>query len=127
MHFYICVGANAKRTMGEAQAQRESVKTSLKEIRNNIEALWLKLNRHTVKLQNAKAKYNELHEEQLRIQSSMQQLKQLEDRKKELYTREVTWGETVEKLRRDLSEAEDQLNDAARQLERTKVRSLQCP
>lgn len=121
--FYIWIGANTGRTIEEAQTQRESLKTSLREIRNNIEALRLKLNKHTEKLQDARAGYNELHEEQLRIQTDMQKLKHLEDKKKELYTREVTLGETVEKLRRDLLEAEDQLDSGAQQLEKTKV----CP
>lgn len=123
--YSMTAGANTGRTIEEAQAQRDTLKSSLRELRNNIEGLHLKLNKHTEKLQNARTSYNELHEEQLRIQADMQKLKHLEDKKKELYTREIAFVEMVEKLRRDLSEAEDQLDLATQQLEKTKVRSLQ--
>lgn len=122
MSFHVCVGANTERTIEEAQAQRESLKTSLRETRNNIEALQLKLNKHTEKLQDTRTRYNELHEEQLKIQTDMQKLKHLEDKKEELYTREIALVEMVEKLRRDLSEAEDRLDFATQQLEKTKVK-----
>jgi len=118
---YIWIGANTEKTIEEVQTQQESLKTSLKETCNNIEALRLKLNKHTEKLQNARTKYNELHEEQLKIQGDMQKLKHLEDRKKELYNRKIALEKMVEKLRRDLSEAEDQLDAAIQQLEKNKV------
>ncbi|EZA56610.1 DNA repair protein RAD50 [Ooceraea biroi] len=118
-------GANTERTIEEAQTQRDSLKTFLRETRNNIEALRLKLSKHTEKLQDARARYNELHEEQLRIQTDMQKLKHLEDKKNELYTREVTLGDTVERLRRDLAEAEDCLDSEIQRLEKIKTENWQ--
>lgn len=94
---------------------------SLKEIRNNIEALQLKLNKHNERLHNARETYNELHEEQLKIQSDMQKLKHLKDKQEDLYTREVTVGEMVEKLRKDLAVAEANLEIGTQRLEKTKV------
>lgn len=107
--------------MEEAQTQREQLQKSFKETRNLIDALQQKLNRHNEKLQDARAKYNELHEDQLQIQSDLQKLKHLKEKQEDLYTREVSVGETVEKLRKDLADAEDQLNSAVRLLEETKV------
>jgi chromosome segregation ATPase len=121
MLLYVWIGANTERTIEEAQAQRESLKTSLRETCNNIEALRLKLNKYTEKLQDARTKYNELHEEQLKIQTDMQKLKHLEDKRKELCTRKTTSEKMIEKLRQDLSEAEDQLDAAIQQLEKNKV------
>lgn len=100
------------------------MKTSLKEIRNHVEALQLKLNKHNERLHNARATYNELHEEQLKIQSDMQKLKHLKDKQEDLFTREVSVGETVEKLREDLANAEGQLDSGTQQLEKIKVRLL---
>lgn len=107
--------------MEEAQAQRESLKTSLKEARNHIDALQLKLTKHNERLQDARAMHNELHEEQLKIHSDMQKLKHLKDKQGDLYTREIAVGETVEKLRKDLTHAKTQLDSKSRQLEETKV------
>lgn len=107
--------------MEEAQAQRESLKTSLREVRNHIDALQLKLNKHNDRLQDARAIHNELHEEQLKINSDMQKLKHLKDKQKDLYTREITVGEMVEKLRKDVTHAEAQLDSSSRQLEKIKV------
>jgi len=107
--------------MEEAQTQRESLKTSLRETRNHIDALQLKLSKHNERLQDARAMYNELHEEQLKIHSDMQKLKHLKDKQGDLYTREITVGEMVEKLRTDLTHAETQLNSKSRELEKTKV------
>lgn len=54
----------------------------------------------------------------------MQKLKHLKDKQEDLYTREVTVGEKVEKLREDLANAENQLDSGAQQLEKMKVRNL---
>ncbi|XP_024893942.1 DNA repair protein RAD50 [Temnothorax curvispinosus] len=118
-------GVKTERTIEEAQAQRESLKTSLKEIRNNIDALQIKLSKHTERLQDARATYNGLHEEQLKIHSDMQKLKHLKDKQDDLYAREITVGETVEKLRKDLAHAETQLDSRSRQLEKTKTENWQ--
>jgi len=118
---FVCIGVKTKRTIEEAQTQRESLRTSLRETRNHIDALQLKLSKHNERLQDARAMYNELHEEQLKIHSDMQKLKHLKDKQGDLYTREITVGETVEKLRKDLAHAETQLNSKSRNLEKTKV------
>lgn len=107
--------------MEEVQAQRESLKTSLRETRNHIDALQLKLAKHNERLQDARAMYNQLHEEQLKIQSDMQKLKHLKDKQSDLYAREITVGETVEELRKDLTHAETQLDSRSEQLEKIKV------
>lgn len=119
--FLLYIGVKTKRTIEEAQTQRESLKTSLREIRNHIDALQLKLSKHNERLQDARAMYNELHEEQLKIHSDMQKLKHLKDKQNDLYTREITIGETIEKLRKNLVHAETQLDSSSRQLEKTKV------
>lgn len=118
-------GIKTERTIEEAQAQRESLKTSLRETRNHIDALQLKLTKHNEKLQDAREMYNKLHEEQLKIQSDMQKLKHLKDKQDDLYTREITIGETVDKLRKDLAHAETQLDSGSRQLEKTKAENWQ--
>lgn len=107
--------------MEEAQTQRESLKTSLREIRNHIDALQLKLSKHNERLQDARAMYNGLHEEQLKIHSEMQKLKHLKDKENDLYTREITIVETMEKLQKDLFDAETQLHSGGQQLEKMKV------
>lgn len=107
--------------MEEAQAHREKLKNSFKATRSHIEALQFKLNKHNERLQDARAKYNELHEEQLQISSNMQKLKHLKEKQEDLYTREVSVGETVEKLRKNLADAEDKLHSGIRVLEKTKV------
>ncbi|XP_018394669.1 PREDICTED: DNA repair protein RAD50 [Cyphomyrmex costatus] len=118
-------GIKTERTMEEAQAQRESLRKSLREISNHIDALQLKLTKHNEKLQNARAKYNELYEKELKIQSDMQKLKHLKDKQSDLYTREITVGETVEKLRKDLTHAESKLDSKSQELEKTKVKNWQ--
>ncbi|KAL0115846.1 hypothetical protein PUN28_011015 [Cardiocondyla obscurior] len=118
-------GVKTKRTIEEAQTERDSLKTSLKETRNHIDALQLKLTKHNDRLQDARSMYNELHEEQLKIHSDMQKLKHLKDKKDELYTREVTVGEAVEKLRKDLVHAETELDSGIRQLEKIKTENWQ--
>ncbi|KYN15217.1 DNA repair protein RAD50 [Trachymyrmex cornetzi] len=118
-------GIKTARTMEEAQAQRESLRKSLRETCNHIDALQLKLTKHNEKLQDARAKYNELHEKELKIQSDMQKLKHLKDKQGDLYTREITVGETVEKLRKDLAHAESELDSKSQQLEKTKVKNWQ--
>ncbi|XP_011638755.1 DNA repair protein RAD50 [Pogonomyrmex barbatus] len=114
-------GVKTERTIEEAQAQRDTLKTSLREIRNNIDALQLKLGKHNERLQDARAMYNGLHEEQLKIHSDMQKLKHLKDKQEDLYTREITVGETVEKLRKDLTDAETQLDSGIQRLEKIKA------
>lgn len=114
-------GIETEMTMEEAQTRREQLKKSFKETGNRIEALQDKLNKHNERLQDARATYNELHEQQLQIHSDMQKLKHLKEKQEELYTREVSVGETVEKLRKDLTDAEDQLNSGTQLLEKTKV------
>lgn len=121
INFLCIIGVKTERTIEEAQTQREFLKTSLKETRNHIDALHLKLNKHNERLQDARAMYNELHEEQLKIHSDMQKLKHLKDKQDDLYTREITVGEKVEKLRKDLAHAETLLDSKSRQLEKTKV------
>ncbi|XP_020285711.1 DNA repair protein RAD50 [Pseudomyrmex gracilis] len=118
-------GVTSKRTIEEAQKERDSLKMSFKETRNYIEALQIKLNKHNEKLHNAREEYNEFHEEQLKIQSDMQKLKHLKDKQEDLYTREVSVGEIVEKLRKDLAIAENNLETGTQRLEKTKARNWQ--
>nr|XP_012221947.1 PREDICTED: DNA repair protein RAD50-like [Linepithema humile] len=118
-------GVKTERTIEEAQAQRDSLKTSLRETRNHIEALQLKLNKHNDRLHDARAAYNELHEQQLKIQSDMQKIKHLKDKREDLFTREVSVIEMVDKLREDLANAEDQLDSGTNQLEKTKADNWQ--
>lgn len=117
----IFVGVKTERTIEEAQAQRDSLKTSLRETRNHVEALQLKLNKYNERLHDAKVTYNELHEEQLKIHADKQKLKHLKDKQEDLFTREVFVGEAVEKLRENLVNAEDQLDSGVQRLEKIKV------
>lgn len=107
--------------MEEVQAQRESLRTSIKETNNDIETLQSKVNKHNEQLQDARAAYNELHEEQLKIQTDMQKLKHLKDKQEDLYTKEIALGELIEKLREKLTLAEDELNSATQRSEKIKV------
>lgn len=97
------------------------MKTSVRETRNHIEALQLKLNKHNERLHEARETYNELHEQQLKIHSDMQKLKHLKDKQEDLYAKEVTIGETVEKLQENLIDAENQLDSGTQHLEKIKV------
>lgn len=111
------IGANSTVTVSEAQAHRDSLKTSLKKSRDQIEHLQTKLNTFNEKLQHAREERNILFEEQLRIQSDMQRLKELRDKQTELYSRQVTLIESVQKLQDRFSSEDSKLETAVCQLD----------
>ncbi|XP_047370833.1 DNA repair protein RAD50 [Vespa velutina] len=110
-------GTNNTRTVSEAQAQRDSLKASLKKSRDQIQYLQTKLNTFNEKLQHAREERNILFEEQLKIQSDMQRLKELRDKQTELYSRQVMLIESVQKLQDRFSSEDSKLETAVCQLD----------
>nr|XP_012218827.1 PREDICTED: DNA repair protein RAD50-like [Linepithema humile] len=113
------------RTIEEAQAQRDSIKTSLRQSRNDIDVLQLELSRHNERMHDARAAYLDLREEQLKMQEDMQKIKHLKDKQEDLVTRQVSMRETVAMLRKDLASAQDQLDFGTQRLEKTKADNWQ--
>lgn len=72
-------------------------------------------------MQHAREERNILFEEQLRIQSDMQRLKELRDKQTELYSRQVTLIESVQKLQDRFSSEDSKLETAVCQLDLLKV------
>ena len=102
-------GIKGERSLEEAQARREELKTFLKGIRTDIENMQSAINIQNDKMHNAREEQNALHEEQLRIRSDVQRLKQLRDNQQELYSREVAVGKVVNELREKAITAEGEL------------------
>ncbi|XP_076766365.1 DNA repair protein rad50 isoform X2 [Xylocopa sonorina] len=113
----VTAGIKTKRSLQEAQAQREELKMSLTNIRDDIENLQTKMNVHNEQTHNARQEYNALHEQQLKIQTDLQTLKELKDRQKVLYSKEISLGELVRTLKKKVTESEAELNSGIKQLE----------
>ncbi|CAL7940101.1 unnamed protein product [Xylocopa violacea] len=113
----VAAGIKTKRSLQEAQAQREELKMSLINIRDEIENLHTRMNVHNEQMHNARQEYNALHEEQLKIQSDIQKLTELKDRQKTLYSKEISLGELVRTLKQKVTEIETELNSGIEKLE----------
>ncbi|XP_017790933.1 PREDICTED: DNA repair protein RAD50 [Habropoda laboriosa] len=116
----IAAGIKTGRSLGEAQTQRDNLKMSLKNIRDDLEKLQSRLNTHNEKIHNARQEQNALHEEQLKIRTGMQKLKELKDRQEALYSKEISLGKLVNTLRQKVTAAESELNSKIDKLERKK-------
>ncbi|XP_076238617.1 DNA repair protein rad50 [Calliopsis andreniformis] len=113
-------GIEGKRSLSEAQAQREELKVSLKNIRDDIEKLQSTINVHNDKMNTAREEQNSLHEEQLRIRSDVQKLKQLKEKQDEFFTKEISLGKVVDVLREKVMTAESELKSGMSRLEKKK-------
>ncbi|XP_076682274.1 DNA repair protein rad50 [Andrena cerasifolii] len=102
-------GIKGEHSLEEAQARREELKTFLKGIRIDIENIQSKINIQNDKMHNAREEQNALHEEQLKIRSDAQKLKQLRDNLDELYSKEIAVGKVVKELREKAITAEGEL------------------
>lgn len=116
-------GIKGELSLEEAQARREELKTFLKGIRNDIENIQSTINIQNDKMHNAREEQNALHEEQLRIRSDVQKLKQLREKLEELYSREIAVGKVVKELREKAFTAESELQLGIDKLEKKKVRT----
>nr|XP_003704846.1 PREDICTED: DNA repair protein RAD50 [Megachile rotundata] len=116
----INAGIKTDRSLEEAQADREELKTLLKNTSNEIEILQSKINTHNEKINNAREEQNKLHEEKLKIESNMQNLKQLKDQQESLYSKEISLGSLLDSLRQKMTSAESELNEAVDKLEKKK-------
>lgn len=115
------LGIKSKRSLKEAQSQREELKASLKSIRDDIESSQSAINKHNEQMQNAREEQNTLHEELLQIRSGMQKLKQLKDQQEALFLKEISLGESVNILRQKVTVAKTELNSGIDKLEKKKV------
>ncbi|XP_015182064.1 PREDICTED: DNA repair protein RAD50 [Polistes dominula] len=113
-------GTKSTRTVSEAQARRNSLKVSLKDTRNKIQRLQSELNTYKEKYQHACEKRNTLYEQQLKIESNMKNLGNLESKKEDLNLRQTTLKESVQKLRDNLLTADNNLEIAVSQLDQLK-------
>lgn len=113
-------GIKSKRSLKEAQSQREELKASLKSIRDDIESSQSAINKHNEQMQNAREEQNTLHEELLQIRSGMQKLKQLKDQQEALFLKEISLGESVNILRQKVTVAKTELNSGIDKLEKKK-------
>ncbi|XP_053973732.1 DNA repair protein RAD50 [Hylaeus volcanicus] len=116
----VLAGIKSERSLEEAQSHREELKASVKNIRDDIETLQSKINAYNEKMHNAREEQNTLHEELLKIRSGMQKLKQLKDQQEALFTKEVSLGESVDILRRNVTAAKTELNAGIDKLEKKK-------
>ncbi|XP_068976510.1 DNA repair protein RAD50.L isoform X1 [Bombus flavifrons] len=110
-------GIKTKRSLEEAQSQREELKMSLKNIRDNIEELQSKINMHNEKLNNARQEQNTLQEEKLRIQSDIQKVKELKEKQETLYSKEISLWKSINMLKKQVTIAETELNSELEKLE----------
>ncbi|XP_012276863.1 DNA repair protein RAD50 [Orussus abietinus] len=113
-------GVKSDRSIQETQTEQEFLKGKLRDYQESLETLRNSLNSHNEKLHRAREAKNTLKEEQLRIQSDMQKLKQLRDKQEELYTREISLGEMIQELKQKLVIANEKLETAVRHLEKSK-------
>ncbi|XP_017755728.1 PREDICTED: LOW QUALITY PROTEIN: DNA repair protein RAD50 [Eufriesea mexicana] len=113
-------GIKTKRSLEETQTQREELKMSLKNIRDDIEKLQSRINTHNENLHSVREEQNALHEELLKIRSDMQKLKELKDKQEVLYLKEISLGKSVDTLREKVVTAETKLNSKFDELERKK-------
>ncbi|XP_016919261.1 DNA repair protein RAD50 isoform X1 [Apis cerana] len=113
-------GIKTKRSLQEAQTEREELKISLKKIRENIERLQFEINMHNEKLHNSQQEQNTLHKEQLKIQLDMQKLKELKDNQEILYLKEISLGKSIDTLREKVTLSETELNSGFNKLEKKK-------
>ncbi|XP_012255537.2 DNA repair protein RAD50 [Athalia rosae] len=108
------------KSMQEVQGEQESVRKELSTVRKQIESLQLSLNNYNEKLQNARETRNKLAEEQLRITSEVQNLKQLQDKLKDLSAEETALQESVQESQIELGPVSQQLLAKDHLLQKTK-------
>lgn len=94
------------------------MKTSLKNIRGDIENLQSSINTHNEKIHNAREELNALQEEQLKIRSNIQKLNQLKEKQENLFAKEISLGKSVDNLRQTSVTAKTNLNSALAKLEK---------
>ncbi|KZC06068.1 PREDICTED: DNA repair protein RAD50 [Dufourea novaeangliae] len=113
-------GIKSERSLQEAQRQRDELNVSSKTIRDDIENLQSAINAHNEKTHNAREELNALHEEQLRIRSGVEKLKQLKEKQETLFLKEVSLGKSVDALKQKVIAAESNLNSGIEKLEKKK-------
>ncbi|XP_076621911.1 DNA repair protein rad50 isoform X1 [Colletes latitarsis] len=116
----VLAGIKSKRSLEEAQSQREELKTSLKKIRDDIENLQSAINTHNEKMHNAREEQNVLQGELLKIRTNIQQLKQLRDQQETLFSKEISLGKLVDTLRQKMTAAKNKLNLGLERLDKKK-------
>lgn len=73
------------------------------------------------RLNNARQEQNTLQEEQLKIQSDMQKVKELKKRQETLYMKEISFGKSINTLKTEITTAEMELNSEIEKLKEHKV------
>lgn len=73
------------------------------------------------RLNNARQEQNTLQEEQLKIQSDIQKVKELKERQETLYMKEISFGKSINMLKKEIKTAEMELNSKIEKLEEQKV------
>ena len=119
--YFFLKGTNFDKTMEEAQQERDTLKNSMREIRDQIETMQTALNSHCEKLEKAKEQRLTLQEEKLRLSSNLQKLQQFHDKAQELSTKKEGLVKMIQDLRHKLVSAEDELETAIQNMDKMKV------
>ncbi|XP_033211582.1 DNA repair protein RAD50 [Belonocnema kinseyi] len=114
-------GVNFDKTMEEAQQERDTLKNSIRECREQIESMQAALNSHCDKLEKAKEQRLGFQEEKLRLSSNLQKLQQFHDKAQELSTKKEVLVKTIQELRQKLVSAEDELETAIQNMDKAKT------
>lgn len=118
------VGMNFDRTMDEAQKEKTSLRTSLKNLQKEVENMQTELDSHNEKVEKAKSMRLLLQEEKLRLSANMQKLQQFHDKETELSSKKDKLLKVIQEFKQELVTAEDQLETAIENLEKKKVLQL---
>ncbi|XP_063981287.1 DNA repair protein RAD50-like [Diachasmimorpha longicaudata] len=116
-------GHTSSKTMGEIQAERESLKTSMKETREKIAELRSTLDSRNEQLRRATAMRTKCLEEQLRIHKEAQQLQNLKADLNDMITKEGALESSIRELRQQLMVADEQRSEFVRELDDLKFKN----
>lgn len=116
-------GMNFDRTMDEAQKEKTSLRTSLKNLQKEVENMQTELDSHNEKVEKAKSMRLLLQEEKLRLSANMQKLQQFHDKETELSSKKDKLLKVIQEFKQELVTAEDQLETAIENLEKKKIQN----
>ncbi|XP_078051510.1 uncharacterized protein LOC144477650 [Augochlora pura] len=113
-------GVSSKRTIVEAESERDELKKLLKTICHDIEILQSTRHTQSQEMCNARAELNALREEQCKISPNIQKQMHLKEIKQTLFSKKVLLGMTIDDLREKYREAEVNIYPEIENLEKKK-------
>ncbi|XP_063986725.1 DNA repair protein RAD50-like [Diachasmimorpha longicaudata] len=116
-------GHTSTKTMAEIQAERESLKTSMKETREKITELTSTLESRNAQLHKAMAMKTKCLEEKLQRQEKAEQLENLKADLNDTITKEGALKSSVRELRQQLMVADEQCSELVRELYDLKLKN----